>query len=205
MKHSRRKHDHDLIDSSVSVSQPLVFPTAFEGLARAFHFDKAATARLVALGLNFKQLEPAYPLATFLAALDVAADTLGDLGTPATRYRLLGRAYVKGWVGTASGLAMVTVGRLLGPRRLLLRMGKAFRTSANYVEVTVHSESARALELVVKSDDTFVPQLPADCGRLIDYRHGLLEGTVEQYGLKDSVDISERDDARAMARYLLKW
>ena len=189
----------------MTVSEPLVFPTAFEGLARAFHFDEAATSRLVALGLNFQQLEPAYPLATFLGALDVAADSLGELGTPATRYRLLGRAYVNGWVGTASGLATVTVGRLLGPRRLLLRMGKAFRTSANYVEMTVPSQAARALELVVKTGDAFVPHLPADCGRLIDYRHGLLEGTVAQYGLNDSVDIVDRDDARATARYLLRW
>lgn len=189
----------------MSAPEPLVFPTAFEGLARAFRFDGPSAQKLLALGVNFDKLDPAYPLATFLSALDVAADNLGSLGTPATRYRLLGRAYVKGWVGTKSGLATVTVGRLLGPKRLLLRMQATFRTSANYVVTEVKSQPARALELVVKSGDEYVPGLPPDCGRLIDYRHGLLEGTVEQFGLNDSVDIVERDDARAMARYLLRW
>ncbi len=189
----------------MTVPEPLVFPTAFEGLSRAFRFDDEAAGKLLALGVNLERLDPAYPLATFLSALDVAADTLGTLGTSVTRYRLLGRAYVKGWVGTKSGLATVTVGRLLGPKRLLRRMQATFRTSANYVVTEVKDQPVRALELVVKSGDEFVPRLPANCGRLIDYRHGLLEGTVEQFGLKDSVDIVERDDARAMARYLIKW
>ena len=189
----------------MNAPEPLVFPTAFEGLGLAFRFDAAANAKLLALGVNLERLEPAYPLPIFLSSLDVAAGLLGTLGTPGTRYRLLGRAYVKGWVGTKSGLATVTVGRLLGPKRLLLRMQATFRTSANYVVTEVKSRPERALELVVKSGEEFVPRLPPDCGRLIDYRHGLLEGTIEQFGLKDSVDIVERDDAKAMASYLLTW
>jgi len=50
-----------------------------------------------------------------------------------------------------------------------------------------------------------VPSLPKDCGRLTDYRQGLLERVVEQFGVNDSVDIIERDDAKALARYLVKW
>lgn len=50
-----------------------------------------------------------------------------------------------------------------------------------------------------------MPSLPKDCGRLTDYRQGLLEGVVEQFGVNDSVHIIERDDAKALARYLVKW
>lgn len=185
--------------------EPVVFATAFEALARAFRLDEAAIVRLQEAGVHFGRLQVAYPLSAFLASLDVVASTLADKGTPATRYRLLGRAYVKGWVRTNIGLASVTVGKLLGPKRMLLRMQQTFRTSANYVVTKAEERPPRGIELLVKAGDEFVASLPKDCGRLVDYRHGLLEGVVEQFGVNDSVDIIERDDAKAMARYLVKW
>lgn len=184
--------------------EPVVFGPAFEALQRSFRLSPDVVQQLSALGVRFDALQPGYPLSTFLAALDVVANGL-QVGTPVTRYRLLGRAYVKGWVSTKIGLASVTVGRLLGPKRMMLRMQQTFRTSANYVETKATERPPRAIELLVKAGDEFVPHLPADCARLIDYRHGLLEGLVEQFGINDSVDIVERDDARAMARYLVRW
>ncbi|MBE2250604.1 MAG: DUF2378 family protein [Myxococcus sp.] len=184
---------------------PLVFATAFDGLSRAFVLAAPTKRRLLALGVDFGALEASYPLATFLAALDVVATSLDHLGTPLTRYRLLGRAYVSGWVQTTSGKATMTVGRLLGPKRMMMRMQATFATSANYVKTEVTPQPPKALELIVKTADEFVPNLPSEAGRLIDYRHGLLEGIVEQYGVKDHVDVVERDDVRLMARYLVKW
>lgn len=186
--------------------EPVVFATAFEALARAFRLDEGSITRLEQAGVHFGRLQVAYPLATFLTSLDVVASTLASKGTtPETRYRLLGRAYVKGWVRTNIGLASVTVGKLLGPKRMLLRMQQTFRTSANYVVTKAEERPPRGIELLVKAGNEFVPSLPKDCGRLIDYRHGLLEGVVEQFGVNDSVDIIERDDAKALARYLVKW
>lgn len=189
----------------MSTPEPLVLAPAFEGLNRAFRLDAAALARLLALGVNPAALQPAYPVSTFLGALDVVAGTLESLGTPSTRYRLLGRAYVRGWVKTKTGLATVTVGRLLGPKRMLIRLQQTFRTSANYLETEAHARPPRALELLVKAGEAYVPRLPPEAGRLIDYRHGVLEGIIEQFGVNDSVDIVERDDARLLARYLVSW
>jgi uncharacterized protein (TIGR02265 family) len=189
----------------VQANEPIVFATAFEALSRAFRLEGNAITQLSAAGVDLDRLQVAYSLSSFLTSLDVVASTLADKGTPATRYRLLGRAYVKGWVGTKMGLAAVTVGKLLGPKRTLLRMQQTFRTSANYVVTKAHERPPRAIELLVKAGDEFVPSLPKDCGRLIDYRHGLLEGVLEQFGVNDLVDIVERDDAKALARYLVKW
>lgn len=56
----------------------------------------------------------------------------------------------------------------------------------------------------VKAGDEFVSQLPTDCGRLIDSPRAA-GGHRRRVCLKDSVAIVERDDARALARSLLKW
>jgi uncharacterized protein (TIGR02265 family) len=189
----------------MELQEPVVFGPAFEALERSFRLSSESLAQLRSLGVRFDAIQAAYPLSTFLAALDVVAASLDAVSTPTTRYRLLGRAYVKGWVGTKIGLASVTVGRLLGPKRMLLRMQQTFRTSANYVETTAVERPPRAIELAVRAQVAFLPKLPKDAGRLIDYRHGLLEGIIQQFGVSDSVDIIERDDARLMARYLVRW
>lgn len=188
----------------MSSQQPVVFAPAFEALNRAFTLDRAARDQLLAQGIDFDNLTAAAPLSTFLLALDLAAGTLGSLGTPTTRYRLLGRAYVKGWIGTKIGLATVTIGKLLGPKRSLLRMQQTFRTSSNYVE-TEATVQPRTIELIVRAGADYVPHLPQGCGRLIDYRHGLLEGLLEQFGVNDSVDVVERDDDQAKALYRIRW
>lgn len=193
------------MSTSMEPQQPIVFAPAFEALGRSFRLSTATLSELQALGVRFDALERSYPLATFLAALDVVANSLENLGTATTRYRLLGRAFLKGWVATKVGLASVTVGRLLGPKRTLLRLQQSFRTSANYVETQAVERPPRALELLVTTGEAFRPNLPTDAGRLIDYRHGLLEGVIQQFGVSDAVDIVERDDARLMARYIIKW
>ncbi len=127
----------------------VIFAATFNGLYRAFRatIDSGAEA-LRQRGIDFsKELHPAYPLPVFLATLSFLAASLGTEGSEDDRVYLVGRQFVKGYSETAIGKAAVFLARTIGPRRMLERLTRQFRSGNNYSETKLTQLDSAQFEL----------------------------------------------------------
>jgi uncharacterized protein (TIGR02265 family) len=90
--------------------------------------------RSVGVDLDRKLL-PGYPQPVLTQALQLTARTLRPELPEADAFRWLGECQVEGYQETVVGTALFGVLRLLGPRRMLERTQKNFRSGNNYTEV----------------------------------------------------------------------
>jgi uncharacterized protein (TIGR02265 family) len=120
---------------------PLIFNHTLESLlSRAFPkgVPPELKVRLRALGVDLdKPLLPAYPRTTWARCIELCAPVGFPLESREVAWRKLGERMVDGYKETMIGRAMFSTLRLLGPRRMLQRAQKNFRSGNNYTEVRI--------------------------------------------------------------------
>jgi uncharacterized protein (TIGR02265 family) len=177
--------------------EPLMFAHAVEALFhRAFAGQLSARCRerLRQLGVDLdRPLLPAYPLATWLAALEVAAAELLPHLTREAAYYELGHRIVDGYVHTMLGRSVTTVGRLLGPRRVLEGMTHTLRTANNFQLTRLQLRQPGEAQLWV---NTRV--------RVATYYQGLLHATLERAGA-DGLEVEPGVFTGDGYRYTIRW
>ena len=156
------------------VDEPVVFTSTVEGLIRAMgdKLDERAHKQFADIGLVLKgTLQAAYPRSLWLAAGLLASQILFPQLPPEQQRLNLGRRFVHGYSETIVGKALLTMMRMLGPRRSLARLKKSFETGNNYSEVSMR-EVETGLELDV--GDAPYPE----------YYQGMVEALLQLTGCK---------------------
>ena len=186
---------------------PVVFASSFEGLRRAVgpelreRFDAGAAER----GLHFEDLLVAYPLPVWLSTLDFASLLLVPDGDEEARYRTVGQRFVRGFSETAVGKAARAVGRALGARRMLQRMGRNFQTGTNYLDTLFIEHGPRDLELSTLVNARFKPHIGPGSMAYAWFRKGILEETIAQLKVDGRVEIVGANPTTQEFTYRITW
>jgi uncharacterized protein (TIGR02265 family) len=116
----------------------LIFEQTIEALflrALAGRLKPDCKARLRHAGLDVDQkLKPAYSFQSWMTFLRIATEELyADLSVDEGAFKL-GELYIEGFRETMLGRAVLSLLRVLGPRRALARATQSFRAGNNYTE-----------------------------------------------------------------------
>jgi uncharacterized protein (TIGR02265 family) len=153
----------------------LMFAHAVEALfGRAFRgqVTEPLKARLRQAGVDLdRPLLPAYPIAVWVAALEISVSELFPQLPREEGYRRLGERLLRGYVQTFIGRANFSLLRLLGPVRALERLSSHLRANNNFQETRLTQVGASEWELWI---NTSVSE-PA-------YYEGLLQAALEEIG-----------------------
>ena len=157
----------------------LVFPPTVDALVRTLgpKLTPAVKDALRGHGLDLdKPLLPAWPAEHLPAWLGIFATALAPDEPRDVALRRLGRGFIAAWRGTVLGIAIGGVLRVVGPRRSLTRITRAFRAGDNYIEVRIE-DLGPGHALAHLSDASGMPA----------YYLGVLEAGAELTGAKNVV------------------
>ncbi|MGZ3457532.1 MAG: DUF2378 family protein [Archangium sp.] len=136
---------------------PLIFTHTLQGLfSRTFHDGVPAELKvqLRTVGVDLdKPLLPAYPVQTWCRCVELSAPFAFPRERREVAWRKLGERMIDGYQDSMIGSAMFSMLRLLGPRRMLQRAQKNFRTGNNYSEVRITEVSPTAMDLWFNESD----------------------------------------------------
>ena len=123
--------------------QDIVFDNTVDSLfgrALGKKMTQRCRERLKAEGLDLDaKLKPFYPREQYYRFVNIAAEELfGALPREKAHYEL-GSAMILGFNETLIGKAVLSVVRMIGPRRALDRMTQNFRSSNNYMQTKLNS------------------------------------------------------------------
>lgn len=158
----------------------VIFPAQAEGLLRGLQPDvnDALTSKLKTLALDPSQpFPPAWPSSRLKEWLDAASDVIYDSCTREEAHRRIGRRFIDGWQRTMLGAASAQLLKVLGTRRALERLTRAFRTGDNYTESSVAFPSPTVALVTVHSEP------------LPHYIAGVLDGGLALLNVKGRVSI----------------
>ena len=105
----------------------------------------------------------------------------------------LGRVFFGGYTSTVIGQAMLTMMRLIGPKRSLERMQRNFRTGGNYIETRFRELGPNHVELWFNE----VNGMPS-------YVQGIIEAGAEQIGARN-VRVEYRPEPEGGVLYTVIW
>lgn len=135
---------------SATGGQDLVYDVGVESLFRGLG-DKVTPAlreRIRALGIDLDQkLLPGYAKDVWVRVVDEVARTLSTSGDLAAARRELGHAISRGFAESTMGKLMAPGVRLMGVRRMLLRLPKSFTMSNNFMRVAVAQTGERTVRV----------------------------------------------------------
>lgn len=143
-------------------------------------------------GIDGKKFQAAYPLAQYTDLLDACGSSRFAHLEPLERFTEVGRLFMVGYEKTLVGQALIAVLKVLGPRRMLDRMTRNFRTANNYTEVSV--ETLSPTQHVVRITHVTRPGLFV----------GLLEKGLTYAGAK-ALTVKLIDHRDTVARYDVRW
>lgn len=132
------------------MTEKLWFQQSIEGLlVRGVGKDMTPALRekLRALGIDLASLQPGYDAKVVSQAIRLTAAELFPGRPEAEALREVGALFMRGYVETLLGRAMVQVMKVVGPRRSLERMQRNFRTGSNYIETRFTSLGKGQAEL----------------------------------------------------------
>ena len=166
----------------------LVFNNSVQGLFSRTFPDGAPPelkAQLRAVGVDLdKPLLPAYPTTTWSRCIQLGAQAAFPDERREVAWRKLGERMIDGYKDSMIGKAMFSMLQVLGPRRMLQRAQKNFRTGNNYSEVRVSDVSPTELELWFNETDDVLRHFTA----------GLVLAGLRASGTEDpQVDIIDKD------------
>ncbi len=186
--------------------EPVVFDAAVEGFRRSM--GRRLTPKLVeeikVIGVDLSK-PAAIPLATWERMLRHVAIALFSELTESERYRALGHAFMQGYVETTIGRASLALGRVIGAKRTLMRMGRNFRSVTNYVEIEATEKGPTAIELKTWMIPLHLERHRERTDIFVSYRQGVIEETLKLLGRDGAVEISHCDRERLSATYLIHW
>jgi uncharacterized protein (TIGR02265 family) len=175
--------------------EPVVFGTAFEGLlvrGLGARLTPQAKVELRAIGVDLdKAYAPAYTPEQWVETIEIAARRVFP-GKPAAEAHFeIGRIFMQGLERTLIGKAIFAYGRLVGPRRMLGRLTKGFRSSNNYLETQVE-ERPDGLFVVTRATAEAWPKLKGHPETSPHYMRGIVYECLLASGAKDArVEIVE--------------
>ncbi|HZN94886.1 MAG TPA: DUF2378 family protein [Myxococcales bacterium] len=124
---------------ATTFTQPVVYDAAVEGVflrGLVGQITPTLSARLRELGLDLDQkLRPTYPREQWTRFLEVTVAELFPGQTREEGFRLLGEKAVNGIGYTRIGKALVSLAKLMGPRRAMLRLPQVFTSMNNYMRL----------------------------------------------------------------------
>lgn len=176
----------------VPVESWVIFSPGAEGLRAVLGTDLSPelAQELKRNGLDFsKPLQAAYPAPQFETWLQVCARAVFPKEDPAQAQRLLGQRFFDGWRGTLTGAAASAFLRIVGPRRALTRIGRAFRNGNNFTVTETFFEGDRAARI------DFV-----QTQELADFVRGVIEAGLVLMQVKGEVEIVSRGTRQFVLR-----
>lgn len=192
---------------AISDHEPVVFGAALDGLRKAL--DKQLTPELrkelLGIGVDFERLQVAYSLDTWLQVVRMVAGTVSANLPEGLRYRHLGRVFMRGFVQTTIGFAALTAGKLFGVKRTMLRMGRNFKTAANYIETTSEEVGPKELKIRTFIQPEFLPKVKDRSMLILEYRQGVLEEVLAQVGGVGTVEIIDPHPEVHDATFHIRW
>lgn len=190
------------------MEEPVIFSTVVDGTKKAFgdRLTPALLAKLKAVGMDFNSGQPAYPMDAFLRAFQVMADELVP-GEPhlERRYRTLGHDFMAGFVQTGLGRAALMMGRLVGLRRTLERLGRNMYTTGNYLTVEIQHESPTSLIAITRVRPEFHRFVTKDWSVIAHYRLGIFDAVFELLDTRGTIELLEDDLQKFQTRFHLSW
>lgn len=188
-------------------SDPVVYGAAIEGIHKALgrRFTPELAAELAKLGIDPNNLQVAYACGVWVQALRLIAEALARDVPPGEQYKELGRLFMRGFVQTPMGFAVLTASKLLGVRRTLLRLGRNFRTATNYIETEFTEVGPKELLIRMRVEDAFLPKMPTSSMMTLEYRQGLIEEVVNQVGAVGKVEMVQANTEKLDATFRVTW
>lgn len=169
-----------MIESFMKGLGPLVTPATLEELKRA--------------GLKLDKPPPAYPEQQMLQFIDIFSRHAFPHLERSERLRRMGFAAIKGWQSTFLGSAVAGLMRVVGPKRSLPQLGKAFKTTNNFSEATF--QLVGDTEALVTVND--VQGMPT-------YWQGVFEAGMQILDLEGSTVTIEREAPGPDATFRFRW
>lgn len=172
----------------------VIFPAQVEGLLRGLSPDVVGSlkTRLKQAGLDVDApFPPAWPASRLHEWLDLASEELYRDLPKDEAHRRIGQRFIEGWQRTMLGSAVAQFLALLGPKRALERLTRAFRTGDNYSETSCQFPSERVALVTVKSQ------------RLPHYITGILEAGLALVKVKGTVRVEADTEAHMVFR--VEW
>jgi uncharacterized protein (TIGR02265 family) len=175
----------------------LVFEQTIEAVfVRALHgrVTPNCKARLRQAGLDLdRKLRPAYPFDAWMTFLRITAEELFP-GEPLEQGAFqIGEACIDGFRETMLGRAVLSLLRVLGPKRALMRATQNFRAGNNYTESRLKELGPRQFELWMN-----------EVGSLPTFTAGILYAGLRTAGAENvRVDLSGYDGHTCT--YCISW
>ena len=162
------------------MAERFIFPAAAEGMLKGMgpRATPEFRAHMKKHGLDFDHIPPAIPLSTWTPFMKAAAVFTWPHESVDEAMRLLGLHFIRGWKNTAIGSATSMMLRVVGPRRTLTRLDRAFRTSDNFTHAV--TELVGTNEALVTINE--VQGFPT-------YWIGILQGGLEVLGRQGTVTV----------------
>ncbi|KFE67693.1 DUF2378 family protein [Hyalangium minutum] len=156
----------------------LVYEQTIEALfvrALGARLSPECRVRLREAGLDVSQkLKPAYSFDSWMKFIRIAAEELHPgLPLPEATFKL-GEAYVDGFRETMLGRAVMSLLRVLGPRRTVLRATQNFRAGNNYTETRVAELAPGRFEVWMN-----------EVGPYPEFTAGIIQAGVRMSGAKE--------------------
>lgn len=185
----------------------VMFDTAFASLEKtlAARLDGDLRAEFRLLGVDFTRLQPAYPMETWEAGLELVWRACFRELTREEAWRRIGREFMQGYVQTPLGAARLLMGRALGVRRMMHRMGRNFRTASNTSTVTATDVSDGVVDVVIAMEPQFLQRWKGQALSLPHHRLGILEGTLEVLRVDGAVTLTQVDRELQRTGYRVSW
>lgn len=183
--------------ASARPTERVVFSSVVEGLLRhglRGQVSLRLRERLRQAGLDIdRPLLPAYPVSQWQTCLRIIAEESSP-GVPLeTAFRQLAERHVEGYGHTLFGRAIYRVMRLLGPRRMVLRLPQTLRSTDNYTEAELVEKGPTTYEMRMNS----VPDAPG-------YAESLFEAILRVAGA-ESPQVMKTQVEAEHTTYLLTW
>jgi len=188
-------------------AEPVVFSTVADGARRAFgaRLTPELLAKVKAVGFDLEDIQAAYALTPFLDAIQLLAAEFFPGEPPAEQYRRLGREFMVGYQQTAIGFAVLTMGRVVGLKRTLLRMGRNLHTTGNYIDVETRDVGPKEVHVTTRIRPEFRDVItPAQLSIVNGYRVGVFEATFEVLGATGQAAMDGPED-RPDVTFVLRW
>jgi uncharacterized protein (TIGR02265 family) len=130
--------------------QRVAFSSLIESLGRILEpLDVPTLTKLRELGIDLEHLQPAYPVETWYAGVELALSRFDPALSPEQKQNHFGVRLVEVYGDTLVGKAMYAMMRLIGPERSILRATRSFRTATNFLETTTVQHGPRDWQLTM--------------------------------------------------------
>lgn len=166
--------------ASGRTAEKVVYDVAIEGLylkGLAGRLTPGLKAKLKTAGLDLDgKLRATYPRELWVRCLELTARELYPNLPSDEAFRLLGQAVLEGTATTMIGKTILSMAKLIGPRRAFARLPQAFNSMNNFVV-------ARATERAPNEHELWL----SDCYGHPTYMKGGLEAALTATGAKNLV------------------